>query len=684
MVCLVNKRGGNLMKKIVVSIISFVLTKVVVDFIGMQLIKLFVLNDFDFKYIFDYSLLFLDGNKFFLLLSFFAFLVWFEIIYGIFFRDDVKKRRLTKNEQLKYAKIDRTRDVKKSLLRVDFNKTGLVEHRMSKQALKIKMTPIIDKINKRTKDIPILNNTQKVLIPAKCWNIGDKKCYVRAGFPITGNRKCIYVDPGDVHNLVIGTTGSGKTWTFVNEYLELCAMCGESVVVNDPKGELAKHTLQKFKDNGFNTVVINFVDPEFSNCWNPFKLAFDEWKKADEIYIKKYEEWKIKNKNGILEYELLGLDTKEIENKLRKPKPNYSKAMDLLRDACNTICLEENPKDPIWTETARDMLVGCGALMCEEGKVEYMNAISFKKIIEIGKKQLPGIRNSKTILKAFLDSERSITDYSVNYLEGYVGSSGDTSTGFESQFNNKLSILTANEDIQRITSHSDFDFRQIGSEKTAIFLIVHDEKKTYYPLVTLFIKQLYEVLVRTARDEINLRLKVPINLILDEFGNMPALPDVDAMLTAARSRGIRLTAIIQGLEQLEKHYGKIAETLKGNFTNTIYLLSGSDSTVEEISKKAGSERVWNKDMRKYEDQRIFTPERLKDFKMGEILFLRQRHKNPYYTRLLPYDKYVFFDKSKFYLNLPIVEKPDVELFNIEYEYLKRHGKADKFDRFARN
>ena len=289
MACLMNKRGGNLMKKIIVSIISFVLTKVVVDFIGMQLIKLFVLKDFDFKYIFDYSLLFLDGNRLFLLLSFFAFLVWFEVIYGIFFRDDVKKRRLTKNEQLKYAKIDKTRDVKKSLLRVDFNKTGLDEHRMSKQALKIKMTPIINKINNTTKDVPILNNTQKVLIPAQCWNIGDKKCYVRAGFPITGNKKCIYVDPGDVHNLVIGTTGSGKTWTFVNEYLELCAMCGESVVVNDPKGELAKHTLQKFKDKGFKTVVINFVDPEFSNCWNPFKLAFDEWKKADEIYIKKYE-----------------------------------------------------------------------------------------------------------------------------------------------------------------------------------------------------------------------------------------------------------------------------------------------------------------------------------------------------------------------------------------------------------
>lgn len=73
MVCLVNKRGGNLMKKIVVSIISFVLTKVVVDFIGMQLIKLFVLNDFDFKYIFDYSLLFLDGNKFFFIIIFFCF-----------------------------------------------------------------------------------------------------------------------------------------------------------------------------------------------------------------------------------------------------------------------------------------------------------------------------------------------------------------------------------------------------------------------------------------------------------------------------------------------------------------------------------------------------------------------------------------------------------------------------------
>lgn len=67
------QEGREFNEKIVVSIISFVLTKVVVDFIGMQLIKLFLLKDFDFKYIFDYSLLFLDGNKFFLLLSFLLF-----------------------------------------------------------------------------------------------------------------------------------------------------------------------------------------------------------------------------------------------------------------------------------------------------------------------------------------------------------------------------------------------------------------------------------------------------------------------------------------------------------------------------------------------------------------------------------------------------------------------------------
>ena len=96
---------------------------------------------------------------------------------------------------------------------------------MSKQALKIKMTPIIDKINKRTKDIPILNNTQKVLIPAKCWNIGDKKCYVRAGFPITGNRKCIYLcnyPMGDNRFRIIQATQEKRRIHHRTHSLSLC------------------------------------------------------------------------------------------------------------------------------------------------------------------------------------------------------------------------------------------------------------------------------------------------------------------------------------------------------------------------------------------------------------------------------------------------------------------------------
>ena len=62
--------------------------------------------------------------------------------------------------------------------------------------------------------------------------------------------------------------------------------------------------------------------------------------------------------------------------------------------------------------------------------------------------------------------------------------------------------------------------------------------------------------LKSACNQANLRLKVPINMILDEFGNMPPVKDIDAMLTAARSRGIRITLIVQDFGQIDKQYGK--------------------------------------------------------------------------------------------------------------------------------
>ena len=214
------------------------------------------------------------------------------------------------------------------------------------------------------------------------------------------------------------------------------------------------------------------------------------------------------------------------------------------------------------------------------------------------------INKQTELLKLYLERYRDKNDDSAKLLDGYMKSEDNTESSFFSTFTNKMNLVTQNKAIEKILASNEIDLKSIGEKKSAIFLIVHDEKKTYYPISTMFVKQIYEALVRSARNEKNLRLKVPLNMILDEFGNMPPVKDIDAMLTAARSRGIRLTMIIQDFNQLSKAYGKDdANTIKGNVMNTVYILSGSDDTLEEISKRAGTEKIWNKDKKMYEDVR---------------------------------------------------------------------------------
>lgn len=120
-------------------------------------------------------------------------------------------------------------------------------------------------------------------------------------------------------------------------------------------------------------------------------------------------------------------------------------------------------------------------------------------------------------------------------------------------------------------SHNDFDMEDIGRKKTAVFIVIQDEKKTYHSLVTIFLKQCYETLVRVAQENPGGKLKHRTNFLLDEFANMPPLSDVDAMVSAARSRNIKLSFIIQNFSQLNDVYGKekqklLEETVAIQFT----------------------------------------------------------------------------------------------------------------------
>ena len=163
-------------------------------------------------------------------------------------------------------------------------------------------------------------------------------------------------------------------------------------------------------------------------------------------------------------------------------------------------------------------------------------------------------------------------------------------------------------------------------------MIIHDEKKTYHGLMTIFVKQCYETLIDCAHANGG-KLEYRTNFILDEFANMPPLKDVDAMVTAARSRDIRFTFIIQNFAQLNEVYGEeIAQVVKGNCGNLVYLISTELKALEEISKMCGEVKSKEKD--KTASTPLVTVSDLQKLKLFEAIIIRWR-KNPFKTKLTP-------------------------------------------------
>ena len=217
------------------------------------------------------------------------------------------------------------------------------------------------------------------------------------------------------------------------------------------------------------------------------------------------------------------------------------------------------------------------------------------------------------------------------YAKATITAPSDTKSSILSVFQDKIKNFASRPELSEMLSYSDFNMEDIGKEKTAVFLVVHDEKTTYHSLATIFIKQLYEVLIDVAHKNPKGELKYRTNFILDEFANMPALKDVTSMVTAARSRKIRFTFIIQNFAQLDEVYGeKNAETIRSNCGNTIYLLTNELAALEEISKLCGE--VKSKEKEKTVSTPLVTVTDLQKMKMNEIIVIRMR-KRPFRTTL---------------------------------------------------
>ena len=462
----------------------------------------------------------------------------------------------------------------------------------------------------------------------KVFRVGVKDETASAGgIVLINDGKNMWVDDSEFHTLVIGVTGSGKTSAVVDPLTYSLVKHGESMIFTDPKGEIYRDHAELLKARGYKIIVLNFRDPQMGNAWNPLTLPY-----------KLYKEGKT------------------------------DKAKELVEDIANNIVKDKKAQDPFWQNSAADYFAGCAIGLLEDAKEEQVNLNSISLMTTVGEEKFGA---GSTYIKEYftMKGEQSSAYTSASNT---INSPTETKGGILSTFRQKIRIFSSRENLSEMLSYSDFNISDIGREKTAVFMIIHDEKTTYHALATIFIKQCYENLIAVAQENGG-KLPVRTNFILDEFDNMTALKDVTTMVTAARSRQIRFTFIIQNFAQLNEVYGKEdAETIRSNCGNLIYILTTELAALEEISKLCGE--VKSKKDDKTESHPLVTISDLQKMKMNEVIILRNRQ-HPFKTRLVQAYTVDWGTSSFGKADLYSRDKKEIQLFDVkEFVQVRKRSK----------
>ena len=453
-----------------------------------------------------------------------------------------------------------------------------------------------------------------------------------AGIPLINNGKELWIDNGEYHNLVIGSTGSGKTECLVKPMVNLLSKKGESMIITDPKGEIYRYGASYLKEQGYRIIVLNFRDPQRGNSWNPLTLPYKYYQAG-----------------------------------------NKDKAIELLNDVALNIIYDPSNKNEsdFWEKGSASYFAALALGLFKDAKEEEVNLNSINFMSTVGQERYA----TKDYIREYfgMKGEDSIEYMSASTV---INAPSDTKGGLLSTFHQKIRDFSFGESLSEMLSYSDFDMKDIGNGKTAIFMIIHDEKKTYHGLMTIFIKQCYEALIDAAQENGG-KLPYRTNFILDEFANMPPLKDVDAMVSAARSRDIRFTFIIQNYAQLNDVYGdNVAEIIKGNCGNIIYLISTEMKALEEISKMCGEVKVTD-EKDKNATRPLVTISDLQKMKLFEAIIIRLRT-NPFRTQYEP-DFKMDWGIERHTEEYPSRQKKDVQIFD-----LKKFVTTEKGKRMAEN
>ena len=392
------------------------------------------------------------------------------------------------------------------------------------------------------------------------------------GFPIWFDKKLkkVWMDKETPHWVYLGSTGSGKSVTQVIPYCSFLSSAENkrSAFITDPKGEIFGTTSKMFKDRGYEVITIDFRNPEKSNKLNILEPIINEYE--EYMYYDKIKDSDISFNNMAIAH--------------------LAETNRLITSLSEMIMKEKvEAKDPFWNNSARQLLEGLIGFFLEEYKLGNINReqITMTSIRKFQNSSMNEKNFNK--FKEYLET-REYGTKSKDSLTSIITASENTYKSITSVWGSKMSLFD-DVNVANVTSTSDFDFGILGKKPTVLYVIVPDEDKTYFTLVTVIVGLLYRELVKVANSNDDKKLPVQIDFILDEFANCPPLSDIEAIVSVARSRGMRFHFFIQSFAQLDNVYGKdVAQIILDN-CGLVYLKTNTQETAEAISKRLGKRTI---------------------------------------------------------------------------------------------
>lgn len=348
--------------------------------------------------------------------------------------------------------------------------------------------------------------------------------------------------------LICGGSGAGKTFYEVKPNLmQMPRNC--SFICTDPKGEILRSCGQMLKNNGYQVKVINLLEMEQSDCYNPFSYIREE---TDVVKL--------------------------ITNLIANTTPKGA-----------------TPSDPFWEKAEGLFLQAIFYYVWLEEKPSKRNFETVLKLLGEAEVKEQGKPSRLDMRMKFLEDQSPLgsSHPAVKQYNKCMRGAGDTVRSIMISANSRLAFLE-NKKVLRLLSKDELQLADIGigvngdgKTKTALFCVIPDADKSYNFIIGMLYTQIFQELYYQADFNCGGRLPIHVTFMLDEFANVALPDDYCSLLSTMRSREISSIIIIQNFAQLKALFKDTWETVPGNCDTFIYLGGNEQSTHKYVSELLG-------------------------------------------------------------------------------------------------